>query len=32
MFLLETKQIPVPIPANIHDKAYEAVLPCRINT
>jgi hypothetical protein len=24
----ETKQIPVPIPTNIPDKAVEAVLPC----
>jgi hypothetical protein len=28
MFRSETKQIPVPLSANIPDKAYEAVLPC----
>ena len=26
----ETKQHPVPLSANIPDKAYEAVLPCRV--
>ena len=31
MFLSETKQHSVPIPTNIPDQAYEAVLPCHLN-